>query len=83
MREYKKVYIFCLSGNINGLRTLFKYNQFATDKTLKKQLLEMLLTWVTFADQLSNAFECDHSFLNEIFAFLIENIKKDPKSLQG
>lgn len=36
MREYKKVYIFCLSGNINGLRTLFKYNKFATDKVLKK-----------------------------------------------
>lgn len=91
LREFKKIYLFCHSGHVKDLFTLFdllksteaaaKRNGIDSERLsslddLRQSLLEHMLIWATFADQLAAAFEKDHRLLNEIYRYLVNRLNE-------
>lgn len=89
-RELKRIYTFCQSGRVATLRHLFGMLQDLEHETaaqaqqepsvkqeLKTCILQQILVWATFADQLAALHKEDRGLLSEVHQLLVSKLSSE------
>eukprot|EP00347_Sterkiella_histriomuscorum_P020695 403336831 len=76
--EAKKLYSFCVSGDIDTLKILIKLLESNQDENQKDQLLLQVLDWILYADVLVNSLSSD--LVEQLYTILIKFVNHNQHS---